>query len=67
MTDWKAKLADITWVEATVILVVFFTALAVLDALTAVDIFSKVLTWLEALVELAGDLVREIRGAAQEG
>lgn len=62
---WKAKLADITWVEATVILVVFFTVLAVLDAVTPVDIFVHVERWLKSLVRLAGDLIRELRGATR--
>jgi len=66
MADWKAKLADITWVEATVILVVFFALLAVLDAVTPVDIFATFLKWAEAVVSLAGDLIREIRGAVRE-
>lgn len=64
--NWKAKLADITKVEATVILVVFFALLAVVDAVTAVDIFATFLKWAEALVRLAGDLIRELRGAVQD-
>ena len=60
--SWKAKLADITWVEATLILVLFFTFLAILDAFTPIDLFSEVLRWLSGLVKLAGDLVRAVRG-----
>lgn len=66
MSDWKAKLADLTKVEAAFLLVIFFTVLAIVDALIPqVDMFAAVLRWLEALVELAATLIRELRGAVQ--
>lgn len=62
--NWKAKLADITWVEAVVILVIFFTSLAVLDSMVPVDLFGAVTRWLDALVGMAASLIREVRGTA---
>jgi len=63
-SDWKAKLADLTKVEAIFFGILFFTLLAILDALIPqVDLFAAVFHWFEGLVGLVVQLIVATRGA----
>lgn len=62
MAGWKEKLADVSLVEAVLYGIVFFSILAVLDAVTPVDIFPVFQKWMTSLAGLAGDLLRALRG-----